>query len=105
MTESLLEFAEPNLYKIGVPSYDYSTFILFRKSNQIVRKYNAIGVSVSILQDLLKRGCKLIIIKIDGIARYKISPDDWLKKGILDQLTPKQEPHSFIPISRLRKFL
>jgi hypothetical protein len=101
---SLLEFAEPNLHKIGIPSYDYSTFILLRKSTQIVRKYNAIGISVSILQDLLKRHCKLIIIKLDGIARYKISPDDWLKRGILDQLTPTQEPHSFLPIQKFRRF-
>jgi len=104
MLEPLLEFSEPNLHKIGIPSYDYSTFILLRKSTQIVRKYNAIGISVSILQDLLKRKCQLIIIKIDGIAMYKISPDDWLKKGIVDQLVPNQEPHAFIPIAKLRRF-
>jgi len=104
MLETLLKFAEPNLHKIGIPSYDYSTFILLRKSTQIVRKYNAIGISVSILQDLLKRRCQLIIIKIDGFARYKISPDNWLKKGIVDQLVPNQEPHAFIPIAKLRRF-
>jgi hypothetical protein len=104
MTESLLEFTEPNLHKIGVPSYDYSTFILFRKSSQIVRKYNAIGISVSILQDLIERGCKLIIIKLDGVARFKISPEDWLRLGIIDQLTTKQEPHAFYPIPKLRRF-
>jgi len=104
MPESLLDFSKPNIHKIGIPSYDYSTFILLRKSSQIVRKYNAIGISVSILQDLLKRHCKLIIIKLDGVARYKISPDDWMKHGIVDQLTPTQEPHSFIPIAKLRRF-
>ena len=105
MPESLLEFVKPNIHKIGQPSWDYSTFILFRKSSQIVRKYNAIGISISILQDLLSRNCKLIIIKMDGVARYKISPEDWLKRGILDQLTPTQEPHSFIPIAKLGRFL
>jgi hypothetical protein len=99
-----MQFTEPNLHKIGQPSYDYSTFILWRKSSQIVRKYNAIGISVSVLQDLLKRHCQLIIIKLDGIARYKISPNDWLLKGIIDQLTPHQEPHAFIPISKFRRF-
>jgi hypothetical protein len=102
--ESLMQFAEPNLHKIGQPSYDYSTFILWRKSTQIVRKYNAIGISVSILEDLLKRKCQLIIIKMDGVARFKISPSDWLRLGILDKLTPTQEPHCFIPIMRLRRF-
>lgn len=104
MPESLMKFAEPNLHRIGIPSYDYSTFILLRKSSQIVRKYNALGISVSILQDLLKRRCKLIIIKIDGVAMYKISPDDWLKRGIVDQLVPNQEPHSFLPIQKFRRF-
>lgn len=99
-----MEFAEPNLHKIGIPSYDYSTFILFRKRSQIVRKYNAIGISVSILQDLLNRHCKLIIIKLDGVARYKISPEAWLKYGILDKLCSNQEPHSFYPITKLRRF-
>ena len=103
MSKSLIDFVKPNIHKIGVSSYDYQTFILFRKSSQIVRKYNAIGISVSVLQDLLKRNCKLIIIKMDGIARYKISPEDWLRHGILDQLTPNQDPHSFIPIARLRR--
>jgi len=100
MPEDLLEFTKPNIHKIGQPSYDYSTFILFRKSNQIVRKYNALGISVSILQDLLERNCKLIVVKIDGSARYKISPSDWMKKGILDRLTPAQEPHSFLPLNK-----
>jgi hypothetical protein len=104
MAESLLDFSKPNIHRIGIPSYDYSTFILLRKSTQIVRKYNAIGISVSILQDLLKRHCQLIVIKLDGIARYKISPDDWLHKSIIDQLTPRQEPHAFIPIPSLRRF-
>lgn len=103
MPESLMEFVEPNIHKIGIFSYDKYTFILFRKTNQIVRKYNAIGISTSVLYDLIKSGCKLIIIEMDGIARYKISPDEWLRYGIIDQLTPNQDPHAFIPISRLRR--
>jgi hypothetical protein len=45
------------------------------------------------------------LVKVDGVARYKVSPDDWLHKSIIDQLTPTQEPHAFISIAKLGRFL
>jgi len=69
--------------KIGIPSHDWHTFILIRRSDQIVRKYNAWGISTRILKDLIEKGCRLIIIRVDGEAKYKINPRDWLERGIV----------------------
>jgi len=95
MEEKLLKFMNQ---RIGIPSWDYHTFILFRRKDQIVRKYNALGLSVDILKELISKGCQLIIIQMDGEARYKISPSDWLSKGIIDTLSAGQEPHAFMPL-------
>jgi len=100
MPESLYKFMNQ---KIGLSSWDNSTFILFRRSDQIVRKYNALGLSTSILIDLIQKGCRLIVVKIDDQARYKISPKDWLEKGIIDKLSPHQDPHAFFPLNKFKE--
>jgi len=89
--------------RIGLPSWDWHTFILFRSKNQIVRKYKAWGLSTAILMDLIKKGCKLVIIQVDGEAKYKISPKDWLEKSIVGTLYQGQEPHAFMPINLFQK--
>jgi len=89
--------------KIGLPSWDWKQFILFRSKKQIVRKYNALGLSTAILMDFIKKGCELIIVKMDGHAKYKISPKDWLEKGIVGTLYKGQEPHAFMPINLFQK--
>lgn len=97
---------KPYLYKhkkIGLSSWDNYTFILFRKSSDIVRKYNAWGISTRILLDLIESGCRIIIIKVNNVAKYKISPKEWLEKGIKDRLTPDQEFHSFLPIDKFER--
>jgi len=103
--ESLQKFL-PNLHRIGTPSYDYHTFILKRRSRDLnIRKYpHHVGISVFYLEELLKRGCQLIIIEVDGVALYKTTPTDWLFNGVQDKLSPLQDLHSFIPIARLRRF-
>jgi len=90
--------------RIGVISWDNHTFILFRKKSQIVRKYNAIGISTRILIDLIESGCEIIIIKMDNVAKYTITPRDWLEKGITDRLTPTQDYHAFYPLDKLKRF-
>jgi hypothetical protein len=109
MPESLMQFAEPNLHKFGQPSYDWSTYILrrHRKDLDIWKHPGTIGVSVSVLKALKRRGCQLIIVTVDGIAKYKVSPDDWLTKSVIDQLTPTQEPDAFLPLrlfKEIRRF-
>lgn len=89
---------------IGISSHDNHTFILFRRSSQIVRKYNAIGLSTTILLDLIKKGCRIIIVKINGDPKYKISPREWMEKGIKDRLYPTQDLHSFLPLNKFEEF-
>jgi uncharacterized membrane protein YjdF len=103
MSETLLDFEKPNLFKIGVPSYDWSTYILFRTTRDLdIHKYpNTVGISVSALQELIEHQTKLIIIKVNGIKKWRTTPDDWLHKSTIDTLNPQKGPHAFIKIDKL----
>lgn len=88
-------------HRIGMPSWDWHTFKLFRKTSQIPRNYpHCLGISTPILMDFIKHGCKVIIVFMNGVPTYRIDPRKWLEKGIIDSLKKGQEPHAFFPLSK-----
>lgn len=89
---------------IGEHSWDWQTFILRRKSRDIkIRKHpDTIGISREILEDLDKKGCRLILVRIDGRIMLKTDPQTWLRKGLNDRLSPDQEMHSFLFLEYFR---
>lgn len=92
-------------FSIGVHSHDWHTFILFRRSRDVkIRKYpNHVGLSTSVLMDLVNHGTKVIVVKIDGHAVLRTDPKTWLEQGTVDKLTPDQDPHAFLPVALFDK--
>lgn len=90
---------------IGVHSWNWETFILYRTDAQIrIRKFpNTIGISADVLRDLIKKGCQRIIVKINHRKKYMTDPATWLEKGIMAKLTPDQDLHSFLDLSLFKK--
>jgi hypothetical protein len=90
---------------IGEHSFDWFTFVLFRKRDDInIRKYpGTIGISTRILLDLIDHKTKLIIVKVDRIPCFKVDPRTWIEKGITDKLSPDQDPHSFLSLRYFEK--
>jgi hypothetical protein len=74
--------------KIGLSSWDNSTFILFRRSDQIVRKYNALGLSTSILVDafIKKKDSSDIILCGECLNHYANHEYDKIKLKKLEDL-------------------
>jgi len=90
--------------KIGIYSWDWHTFILFRRPQDLkIRRYpKTIGISTACLMDFIKKGCKLLIVRINREAKYTIDPREWIEKGIVDSLKKGQEPHAFMPLSKFK---
>jgi len=68
-----------------------------------VRKHDAYGMSKVLLEALMKKGCKVIIIKVDGKPKYKVRSNRMYWEGIHDRLEPKQALHVFMPINQMEK--
>lgn len=89
-----------NGYVIGERSYDWTTFKLIRSGSQniILRYPGTIGISKCILEDLQSHGTKIIIVMVNGRARYRTTPEKWLANGIRASLCDGQELHCFMKI-------
>jgi len=90
-------------FLMGKISYDYYTFILFRKSWQRVRRHDAYGCSRIFLEKLYQLGCRMFIISIDDVPKFKIPTIEMIRKGIYDKLEPEQSVHVFMPIKKLEE--
>lgn len=88
---------------VGKLSHDNYTFILYRHSYQRVRKHNAYGMSKVLLEALIKKGCKFIIIAVDGKNKYRVKSNRMLWDGIKDRLEPRQALHVFMPIDQMEE--
>jgi len=86
---------------IGKLSADNFTFILYRHSFQLVRKHDAYGMSKSLATALFKKGCRMLIIAINGEHKYRIKMETFIKEGIEDKLWKQQEDHIFFPKEKL----
>lgn len=88
-------------FLMGKISYDYHTFILFRKAWQRVRKHDAYGCSRIFLEKLYQLGCRMFIISIDDVPKFRIPTEQMIREGIYDKLEPEQSVHVFMPIKKL----
>ena len=88
-------------FLMGKISYDYHTFILFRKAWQRVKKHDAYGCSRIFLEKLYQLGCRMFIISIDNVPKFRIPTEEMIRKGIYDKLESKQSVHVFMPIKKL----
>lgn len=92
-------------FNIGSVSHDWFTFVLFRTRQDIkIRRHpNTIGISTAILLDLIEHKTRIIIVKINDIPTFRTDPETWLKNGIIDKLSPNQDPHAFLSIDKFQK--
>ena len=83
---------------IGDRSHDWYSFKLFRRLKDIkIRRYpNTIGISTAVLMDLVNHKTKIILIIIGDKCCFRTDPRTWLEHGIIDKLSPDQEPHAFL---------